>query len=284
MGDTETIVTGFGLIEGPVWRMAESDLIVTAIPEGKLLRVDVGAGTTTVFAEVGGGPNGAYPCADGGVVVANNGGLDWQAIGVRTSDPAQPTTPGLQRVYSDGRVELLTAGYGPFNAPNDLCIGPDGAVWFTDPPRYPAPPEPTGRVWRWSPGGRADLVADGFKYCNGIGVQADGTVIIVEPNGLMRLPDRSWFVETMPSGGDGFAFDIEGNVYVAGGRFLTVVSPSGEVLEQLETPGEGRAMMTNCCFGGADLRTLYATEGRRGRVVAFQHMPVAGRPMVSLSF
>jgi gluconolactonase len=284
MSEAETIVTGFRLIEGPVWRDTENDLIITAIPEGKVLRIDVDAGTTTVLADVAGGPNGAYPCTDGGVLVANNGGLDWQAIGIRTSDPSQPTTPGLQRVHPDGRVELLTARDGPFNAPNDLCIGPDGAVWFTDPPRYPPPPEPIGRVWRWSPGAAVELVADGFKYCNGIGVMADRTVIIVEPNGLMRLSDRSWFVETLPNGGDGFAFDVEGNVYVAGGRFLTVVSPAGEVLEQLEAPDERRAMITNCCFGGPGLRTLYATEGRGGRVLAFQGMPVAGVPMVPLSF
>lgn len=282
MSGAETIVAGLGLIEGPVWRDARGDLIITIVGSGRLLRVDVEAGATAVFAEVAGGPNGAYPCADGGVVVAQNGGLDWDAIGIPNPDPSEPTTPGLQRVHPDGRVELLTAGDGPFRAPNDLCIGPDGAVWFTDPPEFPAPPEPVGRVWRWSPGGAAVLVAEGFSYCNGIGVSADGTVLVVEGRGLMRVADRSWFVETLPSGGDGFAFDVDGNVYVAGGRTVTVVSPAGKVVEQLDAP-EGLAMMTNCCFGGLDLRTLYATEGRGGRVLAFQGMPVAGVPMVPLT-
>jgi sugar lactone lactonase YvrE len=42
-------------------------------------------------------------------------------------------------------------------------------------------------------------------------------------------------------------------------------------------------MITNCCFGGPDLRTLYATDGRNGRVLVFQGMPVAGVPMVALA-
>jgi sugar lactone lactonase YvrE len=63
---------------------------------------------------------------------------------------------------------------------------------------------------------------------------------------------------------------------------VTVVSPSGQVVDRLEAPA-GPAMMTNCCFGGADRRTLYATEGRGGRVLAFSDMPVAGVAMAPLS-
>jgi sugar lactone lactonase YvrE len=37
MTDAETIVQGLGLIEGPVWREALGDLIITAIPQGRVL-------------------------------------------------------------------------------------------------------------------------------------------------------------------------------------------------------------------------------------------------------
>jgi gluconolactonase len=282
MPEAEITIEGLGLIEGPVWRAAHHDLIVTAIPTGRLLSVDVETATSTVFADVAGGPNGAYPCADGGVVVAQNGGWDWDAImGTRTADPSEPTTAGLQRVYPDGRVELLTGDDGPFRAPNDLCLGPDGAVWFTDPPAFPHPPEPVGRVWRWSAGRPAEVVAEGFAYCNGIGVSADATVLVVEGRGLMRLTDRSWFVETLPGGGDGFAFDVEGNVYVAGSGAVTVVSPEGKVMEQFAAPNPG-SFLTNCCFGGRDLATLYVTEAN-GHLLAFRDMPVPGVPMIPLS-
>ena len=117
-----------------------------------------------------------------------------------------------------------------------------------------------------------------MKYCNGIGVDHRGNVVIVEDRGLMYLhPDgsRTWLLEILPSGGDGFAFDVDGNIYVAGGRNVTVVSPEGRVIDELESP-PGRAMITNCCFAGAEMRTLYATDGGSGRVLAWDDMPVPG--------
>jgi sugar lactone lactonase YvrE len=104
-------------------------------------------------------------------------------------------------------------------------------------------------------------------------------VIVVERRGLMTVNEdgsRAWLVQTLPSGGDGFAFDTEGNIYVAGGRHVTVVSPDGAITEQLAAP-DGPAMVTNCCFGGSDRRTLFATDGGSGRVLAFPGMPVAGQ-------
>ncbi len=279
MNKAETVATGLGLLEGPVWRQATSDLIVTVVGRGWLLRIDVNAGRVEPFAETKGGPNGAYPCRDGGLLVTQNGGLDWDAIGIPNPDPSEPTTPGIQRVDPDGTVRPLTGpGDGPFRAPNDLCTAGDGTIWFTDPPQFPRPPEPVGRVWRWPPGGRPEVFADGFSYCNGIGVDRNGDTLVVEGLGLMYVyPDggRSWLIESLPSGGDGFAFDVEGNVYVAGGRCVTVVSPEGKVVEELEAP-DGPAMVTNCCFGDAELRTLFATDGGSGRVLAFADMPVPG--------
>lgn len=287
MTTAEIVVSGLGLLEGPVWRPETGDLLITEVGAGLLHRIDVEKGTTNPFASTSGGPNGAYPCADGGVLVTQNGGLDWDAIGIPNPAPSQPTTPGIQRIGPDGSVRLLTEGDGPFRAPNDLCVAPDGAVWFTDPPQFPAPPEPVGRVWRWARGGRPEVFADGFQYCNGIGFDAAGNVLIVEARGLLRLSPggggHSWLIEALPHGGDGFAFDTDGSIYVAGGRHVAVVSPEGSVVEVLDAPGRP-AMVTNCCFGGPDLRTLFATEGRGGQVLAFAGMPVAGVPVVPIDW
>jgi len=276
-----TVVSGVGLLEGPVWRPGAGDLTVTVVGAGKIMRVDVAAGTVEEVADTAGGPNGAYPAADGGLLVTQNGGLDWDAIGIPNPNPSRPTTPGVQHVGMSGDVRLLTGADGPFRAPNDLCVSADGTIWFTDPPQFPPPTAPVGRVWRWRPGGRPEVYAGGLKYCNGIAVDTSGDVLVVEQAGLMRLrPDgtRDWLIETLPSGGDGFKFDTEGNIYVCGGRHVTVVSPDGRVLEQLEAPA-GDAMMTNCCFGGEDLRTLFATDGGSGRVLAWASMPVPGVPL-----
>ncbi|MEX0599562.1 MAG: SMP-30/gluconolactonase/LRE family protein, partial [Rhodothermales bacterium] len=40
---------------------------------------------------------------------------------------------------------------------------------------------------------------------------------------------------------------------------IHVISPGGALLDVLETPED---TITNCTFGGADLRTLYITAGR----------------------
>ena len=275
------IVEGHGILEGPVWHAATGRLTVTEVSGGRALAVDVERGEAEVLATTGGGPNGAFPCADGGLLVTQNGGLDWEAMGFGAREPTAPATPGIQRVAPDGAVALITGDHGPFRAPNDLCVAPDGALWFTDPPRYPPPPEPLGRVWRWPVGGRPEIAADGFAYCNGIGVDAGGGMLIVEQRGLMQLgPDgteRRWLLEELPFSGDGFAFDVDGNVYVAGGPGVTVVSPDGVVIEVLDAPDDD-AVVTNCCFGGPDLRTLYATD-LRGRVLVFDAVPVAGRPL-----
>ena len=239
MSEPETVATGLGLLEGPVWRPAHGDLLLTVVGAGAILRVDLDSGQVSPFARTLGGPNGAYPCADGGVLVTQNGGLDWAAISIPVPDPSDPTTAGIQRVGPDGDVRLLTEGEGPFRAPNDLCAVADGTIWFTDPPQFPPPAEPVGRVWKWAPGGRPQVYAAGFQYCNGIGIDQQGRVLVVESRGLMHVDpsgSRSWLIEELPSGGDGFAFDIDGNVYVAGGRNVTVISPEGRVLEELAVP------------------------------------------------
>ena len=73
-------------------------------------------------------------------------------------------------------------------------------------------------------------------------------------------------------GPDGMVLDLAGRLYVAGGRnrptkFETasirkggvyVFSPQGKLLQFVHIP---RDEVTNCTFGGADLRTLYITAG-----------------------
>ncbi len=73
--------------------------------------------------------------------------------------------------------------------------------------------------------------------------------------------------------GDGMCIDREGNLYVAAGLHKTrntsetldtkpgihVISPEGKLLAYAETPVD---TVTNCTFGGADLKTLYITCGK----------------------
>jgi sugar lactone lactonase YvrE len=131
--------------------------------------------------------------------------------------------------------------------------------------------------------GTVATFADGFWYCNGIAFDPHGDVVVVERQGLQRVfadGSREWIVERLgPGAGDGFCFDAEGRAYVASTleHGVRVVDADGTIVDFLEI--EGRGVTTNCCFGGSDLRTLYATDAVPGRVVAWEHLPAPGLPL-----
>ena len=117
-------------LEGPVWCPAPDasaqdpsggTLVVTDVAEGALHRVDLERGTTTKIADTLGGANGATPCADGGFLVTQNGGLDFEAIGdvrgpaagrvacVRASSASRPT--GRSRTSRLSRCKRPTTSW-----------------------------------------------------------------------------------------------------------------------------------------------------------------------------
>ena len=70
---------------------------------------------------------------------------------------------------------------------------------------------------------------------------------------------------------DGLAVDSEGGVWVAlwGGGAVQRYSPEGQPDLRVELPV---SQATSCCFGDADLATLYVTTAARGA----EHEPLAG--------
>ncbi|MFM8304738.1 MAG: SMP-30/gluconolactonase/LRE family protein, partial [Actinomycetota bacterium] len=246
---------------------------------------EVASGSVTTVAVVGGGANAAGPTTDGGFVVTQNGGIDFSnVVGLDLSGlpPYRPVTPALQHVAADGTVRVLDDD--GFLAPNDLTVTPDGTLYFTDPPHHPPPPERLGRVHAVASDGTRRVVADGFHYCNGIACEPGGTLAVIEERGVLRLSpdgDREWIVESLgPAAGDGLALDVDGRLYVCctSEHAVRVLEPDGTEVERLEVPGPG--LLTNCCFGGPDRRTLFVTEGVPGAVVAFEGLPTPGLEVV----
>lgn len=275
-----TVVSEVRFPEGPVW-CADGTLVFTSVPDGALYRVDVGTGAVSTVAVVGGGANSAAPASDGGFVVTQNGGIDFSGVpGIDAAalPPYRPVTPGIQHVAPDGTVRYLHDD--GFLAPNDLSATAGGTWYFTDPPHHPPPAEPAGRVHVVDPDGRRRVLAEGLHYPNGIAVEPAGTVVVVEARGLLRLaPDgtRSWVVEHLgESPADGLALDVDGRIYACCTRdhAVRVLEPDGTEVDRLALPGDG--LVTNCCFGGPDLRTLFVTEGLPGRVLALEGLPTAG--------
>ena len=56
---------------------------------------------------------------------------------------------------------------------------------------------------------------------------------------------------------------------------IRVVDPDGTVVDFLPIEGEG--LTTNCCFGGDDLRTLFATDALPGDFVCRVGRPVSAK-------
>jgi gluconolactonase len=286
MLSAEIVFDGLGAAEGPCW-CADGTVVVTSVDRGVLYRISPERGDAAVLARTGGGPNGATPTADGGFIVTQNGGFDFRLLGLETPPP-DLVTPGLQRVASDGSVSHLLSG--GFQSPNDLVVAPDGTLYFTDPPRFPLEPDTrNGRVWSLAAGAReAQLVAAAFAYCNGIGVAADGGVLATERGGIQRLAaagERPWVLQHSADV-DGFCLDVEGRVYAALPSERGVrVFEGGRSVEFLPLPGADRLRpgevmwCTNDGFGGGDMRTLFATCGFPGRLVAWTGMPTPGAPV-----
>jgi gluconolactonase len=278
----EVVVDGIEFGEGPVWCEADQTLVVTSVSGGCLWRVWPEQGRREMFADTDGGANGAAPATDGGFLVTNNGGVDLAKTGViENPPPPRLAEPGLQRVSSDGAVTYLVRE--GLRAPNDLCVAPDGVVYFTDPGHFPPPEdELVGRIMAYDRDGAVRTHADGFWYCNGIALDPDGNLVVVERAGLVRInPDgsRDWVIERLGRGaGDGFCVDRAGRYYVAATIEHGVrVIEDGTEVEFLEIGGEG--VTTNCCFGGGDGRVLFATDAVPGRVVVWEGLPTPGLPV-----
>jgi len=278
----EIVATGLPFGEGPAV-CADGSLVVTGIQAGELWRVPPGGGEATRCADVAGGPNSVVVTTDGGFLVAQNGGIDLVALGVIShGPPVRHVTPGLQRVAPDGAVTYLTRL--PLQAPNDIIVSPDGTIYVTDPEPYP----PTGmcisRILAVQPDGEFTEYAGGFAFCNGVARAPDGALLVTEGEGLMRVRgsdaedrDREWVVESVgKAAGDGLAVDAEGRAYVAvpNEHGVRVFDTDGRAVEFFEVLGEG--MVTDCVFGGEDMRTLLVFDALQGRILAWTGLPTPG--------
>lgn len=278
MTEARTIATNLGFTEGPVWT-SDSRLLVTSISHGVIYEVDTGG--PRVIADTGGGPNGMTEGADGALYVTQNGGL----YGMGERSP-RPMTPGVQ-VVRNGHVQYLVDG---LDAPNDCCFGPDGRLYFTD-PRGPATAENRlpGRVYAVAPqGGAPELLVEGPAFANGIAFGPDADALYVAETFRQRvlvypfhdgaLGEPREFCRTEPGFPDGMCFDVEGRLYVAATMAgeVQVFDRDGRLVERLRCGEE--SMPTNCCFGGPDGRTLFVTDSRGERVLAFD-LEVPGLPL-----
>ena len=271
--------TGFSAPEGPV-----------ALPDGSWLIVEGGAergcitqisadGRETRMVGKTGRPNG---------LAVDSQGVIWVA---------ESKTPSLVRLTMDGKAEVVATGCDgeAFLFPNDLCFGPDGALYLTDSgvviqefaPNNKIRPDYEsvhydGRVYRVDvETGTVTKLDSGIKFTNGIAIGPDnllyvnetltGNIYRYERNGGPRILFGNVIRPDAPpgwKGPDGMAFGEDGRLYVAvfGQRDITVLGAGGEVSERIRTDG---ILPTNVAFALPGRKRIHVTEYEFGQMEAF---------------
>ncbi len=189
----------------------------------------------------------------------------------------------------------------PYNSPNDITLDSKGRIYFSDPRYgdrsgmrlVDSQGQKVEGVYRIDPDGIITrIITHEVDRPNGVLVTPDDRFLFVadnnnnqigaarklwrfdlKPDGNVVLPSRKLIYDWgRGRGPDGMAMDEQGRLYVAGGLNepnlpqetdekpggIYVFSREGKLLLVILIPVDE---VTNCTFGGADLKTLYITAG-----------------------
>jgi gluconolactonase len=251
----ETVATGFGFTEGPMWDPA-GFLYVSDETINKIYRVYPNGKKEEVIAL--GDP-------DGNTFDRRHRLIDCASV-----------LRAIIEVTPDGKYKVLADHYEGkrFNSPNDVIVGPDGALYLTDPTLDLVAGEkqeiPFQGVYRLDDTGRVRLLTDDLTQPNGLAFSPDGKKFYVDDSEQRNI--RVYDVNTdgtlingrifgeEPGGKndgvpDGIKVDKNGNVFVTGPKGIWVWDAKGNHLGTIVTPEQP----ANLTWGDKDYRTLYIT-------------------------
>ena len=268
-GGTPVVLVKAGLnsAEGPI-AAPDGSLYFTEPSDNKIYRVDAGDHITVLF--------------DAKRIDDRNGerwrlpalAMDRQGR-IFAARRAGPGKIGIAIVYPPSEARFFADSYQgkPFAAPNDLTMGKNGGIYFTDPGDGPDRPH---AVYYVKPSGEVLRVTDNLDSPNGILLSRDEKTLYVadsrseyilafdvKPDGT--LGSRGNFVKlkgikkneqgAIDSGIDGLALDSEGDLYAISHDGVEVFNLKGEPLGIISVG----AQATNLAFAGKDGKTLYVT-------------------------
>lgn len=252
----ENVGDGFKFTEGPT-SDTKGDVYFTDQPNDRIVRYEFSSGKLTDWMKPCGRSNGLYFVApDTLIACADSNNELWKIT------------------ISDKTHELIAGDNAGkrFSGPNDCWVDASGAIYFTD-PLYKRPywtheipaDNPRG-VYRLSPDGALTKVAAELKQPNGIIGDAENRTLYVADIGAGTtykysiesdgtLGERTVFCK---SGSDGMTIDVNRNIYLTGGKGVTVYDPDGELIE---TIGTGKRWTANVTFAGPNKDQLFITAG-----------------------
>jgi gluconolactonase len=277
--DPKILSDQLSLPEGPLLLDDETWLVVELDPRRGTVTQVLADGGRVEHAKTG-RPNGLAMTADGAVWIAES------------------INPGLFRLELGGEAErvLSEVESEALLWPNDLCVGPDGAIYLTDSGLLVdelltsvvdnevredwADLTLDGKLIRYEPGsGEAKILDRGIQFTNGLAWGPDGLLYVNETYtgdvfryriedgevvgdrevfGNVRDPD---YGKPGMRGPDGMAFSKDGRLWctVFSQGDLTVLRPDGSVERRIPLPGRSP---TNVAFGPGG--RIYIVEGEKG--------------------
>jgi gluconolactonase len=269
----ERLATGMRWCEGPVYFGDARCLLWSDIPNSRIMRWDEGTGRASVYRTPSNNANGNTRDRQGRLVTCEH-------------DSRRVT-----RTEYDGTITVLMDKFEgkPLNAPNDVVVSSDGAVWFTDPlfgnlgnyEGHKITPELPTQVYRLDPrSGRATVAATGLGGPDGLAFAPDEKKLYIVDTGVMsaigrdsnvrvydvageRLTNERIFVPTFGAVGrsDGIRTDVEGNVWITLGNGdpnefgVRCYAPNGDLIGKIHLP----ETCSNLCFGGKKRNRLFVT-------------------------
>ena len=271
-----TIVDRKVFTEGPAVDRA-GNVLFTNIPVSKILKWNPRQKKLSVFRENSNRAN--------GLLFNRNGNLFACEGGVGRVTRTDMKT---------GKISVLAETYNGLRLapPNDLAIDAKDHIYFTSRPGSADPKQGNvNSVYRIDPDGRLHqiLASPDVHMPNGLVTSPDDQILYLieaDPNENRNRNIKAYHLTETGTvtnerilfdfypgrGGDGMCIDAEGNLYVAAGLHklrntsetldtkpgIHVISPEGKLLAFAGTPED---TISNCTFGGEDLKTLYVTCG-----------------------
>ena len=263
LGNAEllTLGEGYAWLEGPVWFADANQLLVSDVPNDRILRWTEDSGVS-VFQQPSGFANGHTRDCEGRLIGCSNGGRC------------------IQRVELDGTVTVLASHYDgkQLNSPNDVVVSSDGAIWFSD-PHYGGNTDYEGgkhscelppTLYRLDPSGTLEIAADDFTGPNGLCFSPDERLLYVSETGVQfgddpsrhihvfdvvdgKLHNGRPFYTIAPGISDGLRCDEDGRVWSSAGDGVHCIDPDGTLLGKILTG----ATVSNLCFGGRNRSRLF---------------------------
>jgi gluconolactonase len=266
----ERLYTGARWAEGPVWFADGRYLLFSDIPNNRMLRWLEETGEVSVFRSPSNYSNGNCRDRQGRLLTCEH------------------DTRRVTRTEYDGTITVLIDRFQGkrFNAPNDLVVHSDGAIWFTDPgygimsnyEGHKAAFELPANVYRLDPATQqATVVIGDMSKPNGLCFSPDEKKLYVVDTGVPQAPgapmpihvfdvvDRSrltngrLFADMSPGSSDGIRCDVDGNVWSAAGwsgesyNGVHIFAPDGTLIGKIHLP----EICANLCFGGAKRNRLF---------------------------